>query len=506
MNRRTIPNQFLKAIACLSVTALAHSAGASENLLLDGSISSAQGAASYTFNQGYPTGTTAADVYRNSLTRRAIEAYKTFLPTITTEAMFDALENVGAVPNKVGVTLDQGPRHQIAYTNSDTPYSFAIVDLREGPMVIDMPPNPLLLGLVDDHNMRWITNLGGIGPEKGKGGRHLILPPGYDGEVPTEGYFVSQSLTWKILPGIRSVPLKISAEEAIDAAREIKIYPFGQDRETANWSWIDATETRMPLPLLEWEGRLGYWEELHDVIQYEAPQDEDRYAMGALQQLGITKGAPFSPDEETLNILTGAALAAHSELAITGYANRDPARLMWDDRRWELLPLATMHLPKGDFGDEGLIGREASDQYFFLAWGTGSTIGVRKPGSGSVYFSAFADEGGTYLDGAKSYKMTIPGPVPAELFWSVTVYDSETRVLIETPLNRAAVRSHRDDPQANKDDSFDIYFGPEVPEGPESNWVQTIPGRGWFTAVRIYSPTEVAFDGTWRLGDIMVIK
>lgn len=506
MSRCASQNKFLKAIACLSVTALAHSAAASEDPLLDGSNSSAQGAGSYTFSQSYPTGATAADVYRNSLTRRAIEAYKTFLPTIATEAMLDSLENAGAVPNKVGITLDQGPRHQIAYTNSDTPYSFAILDLRDGPMVIDMPPNPLLLGLVDDHNMRWITDLGGIGPEKGEGGRHLILPPGYEGEVPTEGYYVSQSKTWKILPGIRSVPIEMSIEEAIDAAREIKIYPFGQDRETAEWSWIDVTETPMPLPLLEWEGRLGFWEELYDVIQYEAPQGEDRYALGALQQLGITKGAQFSPDEETLKILTEAALAAHSELAITAYANRDPARLMWDDRRWELLPLATMHLPKGDFGEEGLISREASDQYFFLAWGTGSTIGVQEPGGGSVYFSAFADEGGAYLDGSKSYKLTIPGPVPAGLFWSVTVYDAETRVLIETPLNRAAVRSHRDDPKANEDGSFDIYFGPEEPEGPESNWVETIPGQGWFTAVRIYSPTDVAFDGTWKLGDIMAIK
>jgi hypothetical protein len=181
MKRCTIQNKFIKAMACLSVTVLAHSAGASEDRLLDGSNSSAQGAASYTFSQSYPTGTTAVDVYQNSLTRRAIEAYKTFLPTIATEAMFDSLEKAGAVPNKVGVNLDQGPRHQIAYTNSDTPYSFAIVHLREGPMVIDMPANPLLLGLIDDHNMRWIADLGGIGPDKGEGGRHLILPPNYDG-------------------------------------------------------------------------------------------------------------------------------------------------------------------------------------------------------------------------------------------------------------------------------------------------------------------------------------
>ena len=123
-----------------------------------------------------------------------------------------------------------------------------------------------------------------------------------------------------------------------------------------------------------------------------------------------------------------------------------------------------------------------------------------------MYLVGLKDEAGTYLDGAKSYKLTLPGPVPAGLFWSVTVYDAETRVLIEAPLNRAAVRSHRDNPQGNADGSYDVHFGPEAPDAPESNWVQTIPGRGWFTAVRLYSPGEQVFDGTWRLGDIVSSK
>lgn len=498
----TYPNKFLKVIACLSVTALVHSVGASENdLLLDGSISAGPGATSYTFSQSYPVGSTAQDALRNSLMRRAIEAYKTFLPTVATEAVFQQMANVGAVPNKVGINMDQGPMQQFAATNSDTPYSFLILDLREGPMVVDMPANPLLLGLVNDHNMRWIENLGGIGPDQGTGGRYLFLPPGYEGEVP-DGYYVSQSNTWMVVAGSRSVPLDGDGAAAVVAAQEIKAYPLGESRETTDWSWIDVSDQRLPLPLLDWEGRLDFWRVLHDVIQYEPVMAEDRYAMGALQQLGVEIGAAFPSDADKQALLSEAALAAHAEMATILYANADPVRLMWDDRRWELLPLTTMHLPKGDFGTENLVARDGSEQFFFFGWGTSSTIGVQKPGSGSVYFVGFKDDNDSYLDGAKSYKMTIPGPVPAGLFWSATVYDAETRVLIETPQNRAAVRSHRDNPQANDDGSFDIYFGPDAPDAPESNWVQTRPGRGWFTAIRLYSPANEVFDGTWRLSDI----
>ena len=474
-----------------------------EEMILDGPISSAQGAATYSFRQGYPTGTTAEDVYRNSMTRRAIEAYKTFLPTIATEAVFQQMAKAGAVPNRVGVNMDQGPMQQFAATNSDTPYNLIVMDLREGPMVFDMPANPLLLGIVNDHNMRWIENVGGIGPDQGEGGRYLFLPPDYQGDIP-EGYFVSQSDTWMAVAAIRSVPLGGDGAAAIAAAQMVTAYPLGQEEMAASWKWVDASGTRMPLPLLEWEGRLAYWHEVHRILQYETAMDEDRYTIGSLQQIGIAAGQPFPTDEGILEILSEAALAAHAEVSISLYANADPARIMWDDRRWELLPLATMHLPKGDFGDATLIAREAADQYFFFGWGTSSTIGVREPGGGSIYFTAFADGSGEYLDGANSYQMTMPGPVPADLFWSVTVYDAETRVLIETPLNRAAVRSHRDAPKANADESFTIEFSPDAASGPESNWVQTTPGRGWFATVRLYGPTEDVFNGNWRLNDISV--
>ena len=113
---------------------------------------------------------------------------------------------------------------------------------------------------------------------------------------------------------------------------------------------------------------------------------------------------------------------------------------------------------------------------------------------------------GAYLDGSKNYKLTIPGPVPAKLFWSVTVYDSETRTIINTDQGRGAVRTMFERPKANAEGSFEIFFGPNAPEGKENQWVKTIPGKGWFTFVRMYGPEKPIFDGTYKLQDIQEVK
>lgn len=479
---------------------------AQDDELLEGPISLRAEAEAYTFRQGFPVGDTASAVYRNSDLSRAIESYKTFLPTVATEAVFQQMENAGAKSNEVGIVMAQGPKQQFAATNSDTPYAFVLLDLKKaGPMVVEMPPNNLLIGLVNDHNMRWLADMGSIGPEQGKGGKHLFLPPGYDKEIP-EGYYVSRSNTWQLIPGVRTVPLDGDVSKAVKAVGKINVYPLGQDGGDSAYRFLDVTEKRLPLPLLQWEGNLEYWKQLHGVIQEEQFQAEYRYPLGALAELGIVKGKEFEPNAETKRILGKAAKIAHAELSVSLYANRRPGRLVWKDRKWETIPVGPFHVSTGDFGSTNHIDLDASAQFFFFGWGTSSAIGRREVGGGSMYFLSFREIDGSYLDGGKNYKMTIPGPVPASLFWSATVYDAGTRCLIETPLDRAAVRSHLDGPAANSDGSYDIYFGPNAPEGKETNWVQTIPEKGWFSTVRIYGPKKEVFDGSWRLSDVEEIK
>ncbi len=94
----------------------------------------------------------------------------------------------------------------------------------------------------------------------------------------------------------------------------------------------------------------------------------------------------------------------------------------------------------------------------------------------------------------------------SSLFWSNTVYDVDTRALIATDQNRAAMRSHIDELQANADGSYTFYFGPNAPVGKESMWVKTIPGKGWWSVLRIYGPEADSFNGNWIPGDYVEIK
>ena len=124
---------------------------------------------------------------------------------------------------------------------------------------------------------------------------------------------------------------------------------------------------------------------------------------------------------------------------------------------------------------------------------------------GSQYAVAFHDAAGQYLDGGKMYRLHLPAGIPAKDFWSVVVYDPQTRSLLQTDQRFPSLSSQKPDLNVNPDTSVDIYFGPEPPPGKAANWVQTIPGKGWFVALRLYGPLEPWFDQTWRPGEFEVL-
>jgi hypothetical protein len=475
--------------------------------LLDGEITVNSGLEVYKFKNGFPIEGTANKVYDNADLRRAIEAYKIFLPTLATEAVFQQMLEAGSVFNTTGIVMAQGPKQQFAATNSDTPYAFILFDLQKnGPMVVEMPSNQLLIGLANDHNMRWITDLGSIGVEKGLGGKHLFIPSDYKGEIP-KGYYPAYSETNLVVVAIRTVPLDGDVKKAINAVYDIKAYPLNSPEMKEDFTFLDVSDQRLPLPLLEWEGKIDYWENLAKVINEDIFQKEYRYALGSLSELGIKKGQEFSPSNKQKSILSKAAKIAHAELSISSFANRRETTIEWNDRNWTTVPAGPFNPKSGDFGNDDYIDTDASAHYFFFGWGTSSAIGRRVPGGGSMYFYTTRENQDEFLDGTNNYMMTIPGPVPAKLFWSVTVYDAFTRCLIETDQNRAAVRSHLDQPVQNEDGSYTIYFGPNAaPEGNESNWVKTIPNHGFISMVRLYGPKAEVFDGSWRLSNIEKIK
>lgn len=458
----------------------------------------------YKFELGYPTADTVELAYNNTDLSRAVEAYKFFYPTIVVEAFLQVMPP-SDIPNQVGIKLAAGPRHQVFTAQSDTPYAAGTLDLKaDGPMVIELPPGTFI-GFVNDHNMCWVLDMGTIGPDNGQGGKHLILPPNYTGDIPPS-YYVGRSETWKVLLVIRFLSPEGDIVKALQSLDRVKVYPLAKAGEAVTYRFVDLTNGTMTNKLLEWEDKLDFWQQLKAVVDSETAPVEFRPMLGMLQSLGIEKGMPFNPDSQTTSILEEAARRAIAEMRVNAYTNRDPERLVWNDRKWEWIPLREFNTTTKDLGVAAFLDLQAADSYHFLAIGASSAIGKREVGAGSIYFVGLRDNTSAFLDGGKTYKLTVPGPVPARLFWSVTVYDVDTRSEIATDQGRAAVRSLFEKPEPNPDGSIDIYFGPEASMAKEDHWVKTIPGKGWFVGFRIYGPQAPVFDGTWSLNDIVEMK
>ncbi len=235
------------------------------------------------FERGYPSDVTAEKAHYTADLRRAIEAYKFFFPTLGTEAVMQQMLSNGAVINEVGHVMATSPIQQFAGANVDTPYALTTVDLKlSGPMVVEVPSGPFI-AFVDDHNMRWVLDMGLIGPYKGKGGKHLILPPDYKGEVPS-GYNVGRSQTRLVVVFVRIIPQGGDAGAAIKAADVVKIYPLAKAGQPVKHRYIDVTKVTLPLPILSWEKNMEYWRQLHAVIQIETAPAEHRPFLGMLAQ------------------------------------------------------------------------------------------------------------------------------------------------------------------------------------------------------------------------------
>jgi hypothetical protein len=358
---------------------------------------------------------------------------------------------------------------------------------------------------MDDHNMEWFGDMGVIGSGLGRGEKNLLVPPGYEGDIP-EGTTPLYCRTWKSVMAMRVVVQSGDYDEAVELARKMRIYPLNKAGGASRYEIVDVKGKPAPLPMLTWERSIDYWRQLHAIVDYETVQERHRFMHGMLDAIGIRKGRPFAPDARMETILTEAAQIGWAEMNVAFFANPRSERLIWTNRHWEFIPLAGPLDPETkDFGTSHYRDLLANDHYFFMAWGTSAGIGRRQVGDGSLYFYTPRDAMGHYLDGSNSYKLNVPGPVPARLFWSITVYDSETRTIIDTDQGRGAVRTMFEKPQPNEDGSFDIYFGPQAPEGKENHWVKTIPGKGWFTFLRMYGPQEPIFDGSYVLPDIELI-
>ena len=494
---RTQREVFIVAAVTVLATLMA---GCGPSKPLDtGTDQSSPTSSGYAFSQGYPTDDGAKKALDDSDFSRAVQAYRFWYPTVSNEGIFQGNRDLGFQDNVAGGMTAAVPI-QVGFTlNSDTPYGSAALDVSQSPIVIEVPPGPYI-GLVNDHNQTWVLDLGLPGPNAGKGDKVVIVPPGYTGTTPA-GYQVGHSETFKQLLAIRALPVGGDQNAALDALTRVKVYPLNEPDKAMTWTNI--SDKKADFTCLRWENNIQFWQILAKIVSEEPVSPRYPAMSGLLAALGIEKGKPFNPDDRMKNILVRAAMVGRDQMLVSAFASTRPDRLAWPDRKWEWAGLdantTQFETPMG-------LDLEARDRWFIQAIVTSPAMFRRTDGAGSLYWLGDRDNMGAYLDGGKSYKLSIPQPVPGKLFWSVTAYDAATRSEVQTDQNKAALRSLFELKGVSTSQPTDLYFGPSAPAGHENQWIKTVPGKGWFVYIRIYGPDKAAFDGTWKPGDFQEVK
>jgi hypothetical protein len=455
----------------------------------------------YEFVGGYPTKATIEKAYNQLDVQRATQVYIDFMSLASQNAIFESiirdLGQTKAGDVSIFTEPGKGKSESIGLTyNTESVYSSAYTDLKtDGPTVVETPPN--VLGIVDDGWMRFITDLGNAGPDKGKGGKYLLLPPGYDGDVP-EGYFVFECPTYRNWIMVRGfVENTGTGDDAIAYYKDnFKIYPLAtgprEDAKYENASFNDGNTTH--------PRDISYFNLIDKIVQYEPSSAFSAYELGLLKAIGIEKGKEFAPDERMKKLLAEGVKIGDAIAKANAYSHREPTVRIYPDRKYESIFLGGSHEFKN--GDALLL--DARLLFHYEAIVVTPAMTSKMVGIGSQYLVNYRDAEDNFLMGDNNYKMHLPAGIPAKDFWSVTVYHPDTRSLLQNGQDKPSVSTY-DDPVFNEDGSIDIYFGQKPPKGFEKNWVKTIPGEGWFTYIRLYGPLDAYFDQTWKPNDIVKI-
>ena len=420
------------------------------------------------------------------------------MPAASVHAMCEGLDQVGAKPNRgVGITEDLMDARSLFLTaNSTTVYVFFCIDLKDGPVVVEVPSG--VLGPVDDAYFRYVTDLGLIGPDKGKGGKYLFVPPDYTGSPPSEGYFVTRTPTYSNLVLYRAF---VKGGDIAGAAESVKasarVYPLSVAANPPPTTFVNTSGKQFNTIHAN---DFHFYEELNTVIQSEPADAFDPETMGLFASIGIKKGKPFAPDARMRAILADAVAVGNATARAMVFAPRDERSKFYPDRQWNNGFIGNSY----QFLNNGERMLDARTMFHYAATGITPAMADAKPGTGSAYAFAARDATGVYLDGGKTYKITLPAPIPVGQFWSFTVYDNQTRSLLETDQKLAGLDSNQPGIKKNPDGSVTVWFAPKAPAGQESNWVQTMPGKGWNSLLRLYAPLQPWFDKTWKPGDFEV--
>ncbi|WP_436790506.1 DUF1254 domain-containing protein [Yinghuangia sp. YIM S10712] len=440
------------------------------------------------FFDGMPSPDTITRSYDALDLLRGIEVFLNCVPGASMVAMRRGLRSVGIDSHTIGYTAPRcGSAPMILTANTETTYGMAFLALdQDGPTVIEAPANSLCF--VNDLWQRHVADMGIAGPDKGDGGKYLFLPPGHDGDVP-DGYFVVRPATfssWVLMRALGGVQGLLTA----------RIYPLSAAAEPPDQHFVNFAESDFNTIHAN---DFSFFEEIDTLVQGEPPQALDPERAGQLAAIGIVPGKPFRPDDRMRAILDTAARIASGIVRTLCFKPRDPACYVYPGGSWKTPWPSRSH----EFlSPEGARLLDARALFHYVGAGTSPAMAAAAVGAGSQYAYTAEDSTGAWLDGARHYTLTLPNDIPAKNFWAVNVYDPQTRSLLRTDHPYPSVNSLSGAVQAEDNGDTVVHFGPTAPAGREGNWIQTVPGKGWFVLLRLYGPLESWFDQSWRPGEI----
>jgi len=488
---------------------------------------------------GYPTAATSQLLEDELLYIHAVEAYLNTISGVSLWAMRKGFHEVEVKDNEFLVFPNMMDGNQLFLTaNMDTYYYMSFINLENGPMVVETPVDAL--GVMDDIWFEWVTDFGLPGSDRGEGGRYLLVPEWYDGPLPDGGFYIRYAKANHVWIAGRSFLEDNSPEKAIKDAEVLAVYPYSPGGQgTSIGDYLNGKAKIGPLSEYKKARKVDgtgmtintlppsnyqHFVMLNELIQAEPATSLNPEIGGLAAAIGIKKGEPFNPDEKTIEILNKAVDVANGYARAAGLGSLPNTKFGYYEENsswWNPLFTGgyTWATPPPEIGENGEVipypytgarNVAARSAFLYMATGISPAMCMRLTGIGSQYLLNSVDANGDPLDGNKTYKVELPKDVPAERFWSLTVYDMQTRSIIQTDQQFPRVGSQSfpsPAAQANDDGSFTIYYGPEKPEGVyEGNWIQTKQDDGWFQILRCYSPSEGFFDKSWRIGEVEIVN
>jgi hypothetical protein len=430
---------------------------------------------------------------------RAVKAAIWGMPAVNYDLMLQ--EMLTKTQAKVGQVIYWGRpldwHNQTLTPNPDALYFITFVNTKDGPVVLDLPPgndNGSFNGNIVTLWQMPLADAGLLGTDKGKGGKYLILPPGYKEKIPA-GYIPLQSDTLGNYMLFRSNFKSHSdadVQSAVNYGKRMKVYPLSAAAHPPETVFTDVKDINFDSTI---KYDASFFDHLNNIVQSEPWIDRDRAMMDVLKSIGIEKGKPYQPSDLLKSTLNSAAQDARTFLYAkydAGFPSFFPPNSHWMFPSYPDLVKAA----SSSYADLNAYPVDERAVVYSVAF-----IGIKNLGGGQMYLFSIKDKDGNDFDGSKTYRQRVPPNAPVKQYWSLTAYDRELHTLIKG-VNRASRSSQIPELQKNPDGSIDLYIGPKAPDGKESNWIPTDPNRKFEFIFRAYAPTQALFEKTWILPDV----